>query len=123
MPGTAVDDAAWLEDYDDYYYARYHALPLPVLRLRFGDPQQTWLYVDPQRGMILRKEERLTRLNRWLYHGLHNLDFRFLYHRRPLWDIVVILLSLGGIVLSVSSMAQGWHRLRRHARRLTRGRR
>ena len=123
MPGTAVDDALWLEDYDDYYYyARYHALPLPVLRLRFGDPQQTWLYVDPQRGMILRKEERLTRLNRWLYHGLHNLDFRFLYHRRPLWDIVVILLSLGGIVLSVSSMAQGWHRLRRHACHLTRGR-
>ena len=123
MPGTAVNDATWLQDYDDYYYGRYRALPLPVLRLRYADPQRTWLYVDPRRGVILRKEERLTRLNRWLYRGLHNLDFRFLYYQRPLWDIIVIVLSLGGIVLSVSSMVQAWHRLRRHAHGLTGGRR
>ena len=122
MPDSAVEDAEWIEDYDDYYYSRDRALPLPVLRLRFDDPQRTWLYVDPYRGLILRKEERLTRLNRWLYHGLHNLDFRFLYYRRPLWDIVVIVLLIGGIVLSASSMVQAWHRLRRHTRRLTGGR-
>ncbi len=52
---------------------------------------------------IVRKEERLTRLNRWLYHGLHSLDFPFLYYRRPLWDVVVIVLSVGGIVLSVTT--------------------
>ena len=118
MPGSTVKDSTWLDDYDDYYYGRYRALPLPVLRLRFGDPSQTWLYVDPHRGVILRKEERLTRLNRWLFRGLHSLDFRFLYNRRPLWDIVTILLLLGGIVLSVTSMTQAWHRLRRHKRRL-----
>ena len=122
MPGTAVEDVTWLQEYDDYYYGRNRAFPLPVLRLRYGDPQETWLYVDPQRGLILHKEERLTRVNRWLYHGLHNLDFRFLYYRRPLWDIVVIVLSFGGIVLSVSSMVQAWHRLRRHTHRLTGGR-
>ena len=122
MPDSAVEDAEWIEEYDDYYYSRDRALPLPVLRLRFDDPQRTWLYVDPYRGLILRKEERLTRLNRWLYHGLHNLDFRFLYYRRPLWDIVVIVLLIGGIVLSASSMVQAWHRLRRHTRRLTGGR-
>ena len=70
-----------------------------------GDPQQTWLYFDPKRGTIARKEERLTRLNRWLYHGLHSLDFPFLYYRRPLWDIVVIVLSLGGIVLSATTFS------------------
>ena len=66
------------------------------------------------------KEERLTRLNRWLYHGLHSLDFPFLYAKRPLWDIVVILLSVGGIVLSVTTVSQSWRRLRRHARRFDR---
>ncbi len=119
MPDSAVDDVAWIDEYDDYYYSRDRGLPLPVLRLRFDDPRRTWLYVDPYLGLILRKEERLTRLNRWLYHGLHNLDFRFLYYRRPLWDVVVILLLLGGLVLSGTSIKQAWRRLRRHARRLT----
>ena len=119
MPDSAVEDTVWLLEYDDYYYSRDRALLLPVLRLRFDDPRQTWLYIDPYLGLILRKEERLTRLNRWLYHGLHNLDFRFLYYRRPLWDVVVILLLVGGILLSASSIGQAWHRLRRHTRRLT----
>ncbi len=117
MPENDVTDAVWLQEYDDYYYDRSGALP--ALRIRYDDPAETWLYIDPGRAEILRKEERLTRLNRWLYHGLHNLDFRFLYYRRPLWDIVPIVLSLGGIFLAVSSAAQGWRRLRRHGRRLT----
>ena len=37
--------------------------------------------------------ERASRWNRWLYHGFHSLDFPFLYYKRPLWDIVVILLE------------------------------
>ena len=122
MPGTAITDATWLRGYDAYYYDRGGARRLPVLRVRYDDPQRTWLYLDPHRGAIARKEERLTRVNRWLYHGLHSLDFPLLYDRRPLWDIVVIALSVGGIVLSVTTMVQAWHRLRRHARRLTRSR-
>jgi hypothetical protein len=57
-------------------------------------------------------------VNRWLYHGLHSLDFPFLYHRRPLWDVVVILLSLGGIASVATSLTPAWRRLRRHAQRL-----
>ena len=120
MPGTAVDDAVWLEEYDAYYYDRHGARLLPVLRVRYDDPLRTWLYLDPQRGVIVQKEERLSRVNRWLYHGLHSLDFPFLYYRRPLWDVVVIVLSLGGIVLSASTMVQAWRRLRRHARHVAR---
>ena len=121
MPAVDLLDTTWLEEYDSYYYGRPGTRPLPVLRARFDDPQQTWLYLDPRRGEITLKEERLTRLNRWLYHGLHSLDFPFLYNRRPLWDAVVIALSLGGIVLSASTLAQSWRRLRRHGRRLIRG--
>jgi hypothetical protein len=71
------------------------------------------LYFDPKHGAIARKEERLSRLNRWLYHGFHSLDFPFLYYRRPLWDIVVIALSLGGIVLSATTLTASWRRVRR----------
>lgn len=120
MPGTRVVDAVWLEQYDSYYYDRAGTRPLPVLRVRYDDPQKTWLYLDPFRGVIARKEERLTRVNRWLYHGLHSLDFPFLYDRRPLWDAVVIALSIGGLAVSMTSLAQAWRRLRRHGRRLLR---
>ena len=118
MPGAAIVDASWLDTYDSYYYSRDRDLPLPVLRVRYADPSGTWLYVDPNRGTILRKEERLSRVNRWLYHGLHSLDFPWLYNRRPLWDIILIVLSIGGIASAVTSLAPAWRRLRRHTQRL-----
>jgi hypothetical protein len=117
MPGIEVEEMAWLDEYDAYYYDRHGALPLPVLRVRYADDVGTWLYLNPKRGEILRKEERLSRLNRWLYHGLHSLDFPWLYQQRPLWDVVVIGLSVGGIALSLTSAPAAFRRLRRHARR------
>jgi hypothetical protein len=113
MNGTPVEGVSWLDRYDAYYYDRAGQLSLPVLRVRYADPQATWLYFDPKRGAIARKEERLTRVNRWLYHGLHSLDFPFLYYQRPLWDAVVIVLSIGGIVLSVTTLTASWRRVKR----------
>jgi len=113
MPGVAVAEATELAAYDAYYYDRDRSLPLPVLRVRFDDPQRTWLYLDPRHGAIVRREARLSRVNRWLYHGLHSLDFPFLYWRRPLWDVVMIALSLGGLASAVTSLVPAWRRLRR----------
>jgi hypothetical protein len=113
MAAVDLRDAAWLTDYDTYYYDRARRLPLPVLRVRYQDPPQTWLYFDPYRGSIIRKEERLTRVNRWLYRGLHSWDFPGLYRRRPLWDIVVIAISIGCLVAVFSSAPAGVLRLRR----------
>jgi hypothetical protein len=113
MRGTAIVEAVWLREYDSYYYDRRDGrLQLPVLRVKFADPQRTWLYLDPARGAIVRKEERLTRVNRWLYHGFHSLDFPFLYARRPLWDVVMIVLSLGGLASAVTSIVPAWRRIR-----------
>ena len=120
MPETVVEEAVWLQQYDSYYYDRDGRRPRPVLRVRYSDSAHTWLYLDPQHGVIVHKEEQLSRANRWLYHGLHSFDFPFLYYRRPLWDIVVIVLCLGGIVLSAATMAPAWQRLRRQAQRLIR---
>jgi hypothetical protein len=114
---VTIDGMHWMEDYDAYYYDRDRRQSLPVLRVRYADSQRTWLYFDPKHGTIARKEERLTRLNRWLYHGFHSLDFPFLYYRRPLWDVVVIVLSLGGLALSATTLTASWRRLKRHGRR------
>jgi hypothetical protein len=116
MPGAAVRDMIWLTRHDAYYYSRSGELPLPVLRVRYRDPPRTWLYLDPSRGAVVRKEERLTRVNRWLYHGLHSWDFPWLYDRRPLWDIVVVALNLGGLASAVTAAVPAWRRLKRQGR-------
>ena len=114
MPGVAVEDATWLRDYDGHYYDSRGARPLPVLRVRYADTNHTWLYVDPARGAIVQRTDDTRRLRRWLYQGLHSLDFPGLYYKRPLWDIVVIVLSVGGLVLSATTLVPTWRRLRRN---------
>jgi len=127
MPGATIRDATWLAEYDDYYYKTVSSfdlgLPrmaktLPVLRVRYDDAAQTWLYLTPSPGQIL-KVESLDRANRWGYYGLHGLDFAFLYRHRPLWDIVVVALLVGVGASSVTSIVPAYRRLARHARKLT----
>jgi hypothetical protein len=120
MPGVGIAETTWLRQYDNYYRSRLGGQPLPVLRVRYADPQQTWLYIDPQRGTIAWREERPSRLRRWLYNGLHKFDLPVIYYsRRPVWDIVVIVLSIGGLVLSTTTLLPGLRRVRRHASRST----
>jgi hypothetical protein len=116
MPGVAIQDSVWLDEYDSYYYDSRGSRTLPVLRVRYADTNQTWLYLDPERGGIVQRSGRVSRLRRWLYQGFHSLDFPFLYFKRPLWDIVVILLSIGGTVLSFTTILPAIRRLRRHGR-------
>jgi uncharacterized iron-regulated membrane protein len=118
MPGVPMQDAVWLREYDGYYYDPRGSRPLPVLRVRYADEHATWLYLDPEEGAIVQRSTSVSRLRRWLYQGLHSLDFPFLYFHRPLWDIVVIVLSIGGTVLSVTTMVPAWRRLKRHGRAL-----
>ena len=84
-----------------------------MLRVKFGDPMETWVYVDPALGRVVAREHRFTRVERWLFNGLHSLDFAFWYDRRPLWDIGVIALSLGGLASSGIGLWLGCGRVRR----------
>ena len=82
-----------------------------MLRIRSGDGDGTWVYLDPRTGSIVQVLRRPDRVNRWLYHGLHSLDAAWLWHRRPLWDVTVIGLSLGGLALALTSATPGWRRV------------
>ena len=100
-----------LDSYDAYYYARGGEAPLPVLRVKFSDPADTWYYFDLMTSSAIAANHRLSRLERWLFNGLHSLDFSFWYQRRPLWDIGMILLSLGALATSSIGMYLGCKRL------------
>jgi hypothetical protein len=110
-PELRVLESTVLEDYDSYYYAFDRSAPLPVLRIKFDDPESTWLYVDPQMSELVARAHRRERINRWIYHGFHSLDFSFWYYNRPLWDIVIVGVSLGGALLSFIGIVIGWKRM------------
>ena len=110
--GAQIVDQQLLRDYDSYYYSRGRQAPLPVLRVKFDDPLETWVYVDVELGQVVATIHRLNRLERWLYNGLHSLDFGFWYDKRPLWDIGMITLSLGALVTSSIGLWFGMKRVK-----------
>jgi hypothetical protein len=90
--------------YEAYYIDRHERRPLPVIFLKLNDGANSMYYVDPKTARVVESYDAATRVNRWLYQGLHSLDFPWLYAHRPLWDIVVLILMLGGVALSVTSV-------------------
>lgn len=116
VPDAPITESQLLSEYDSYYYSRGRQAPLPVLRVKFGDPAETWVYIDPEMSQVLAEIHRLNRVERWLYNGLHSLDFAFWYDKRPLWDIGMITLLLGGLTTSVLGFFMGMKRLRRASR-------
>lgn len=101
---AAVVSVDRLTSYDSYYYDRKYQKPLPVVRVRLADSRQTWLYINPGTALIQARYTERSRWERWLYNGLHSLDFPFLLYHRPLWDLIVIVLSVGGFVLSATGI-------------------
>jgi hypothetical protein len=74
----------------------------------------TQLYIDQHTGRVVGEHSDASSfITRWLYHGLHSMDFPWLYNYRPAWDIVVLALMLGGLSLCVTSVILGWGLLRR----------
>jgi hypothetical protein len=101
-------DLRLIDQYDRYYLDRRRERPLPVILARLNDPVDTRYYIDPKTGRIVGGYSDRGWVNRWLYHGLHSLDFPWLYNYRPLWDIVVITFMVGGTALCVTSLILAW---------------
>lgn len=118
MPGIA-SRRDWLTAYDAYYYGREPEAMmgaserrLPVLQLRFDDPQANWVYLDPYTGTVALGVDRRQRVSRWLFSFLHSWDLPPLLRSGPWRESVLILFSLGGLALSATGVVIGWRRLR-----------
>jgi hypothetical protein len=118
LPDVPILESELLTDYDSYYYSRGRQTPLPVLRVKFDDPAETWVYIDPEMSQVLASIHRLNRVERWFYNGLHSLDFAFWYDRRPLWDIGMLTLLVGGLTTTCLGLLMGIKRMRRRAARV-----
>jgi uncharacterized iron-regulated membrane protein len=113
-----VTEASVLGQYDNYYYSRdAHTMTggqkrLPVLRLKFDDRHATWLYLDPSSGAVVKQLDARQRVGRWLFSLLHSWDWAPLLALRPWWDVWMVAISVGGMLISVSGIVIGWRRLR-----------
>lgn len=98
---------------DTYTRLRNSRLPESAVRLILDDQASTWVHVDAATGRILSIMDRRRRLNRWLFNGLHSLDFPGFTERRPLWDLVILALLTLGLGFSVTGVYLACARLRR----------
>lgn len=102
---------------DPYYFnfnvaERRDALPVPVYRVILNDAEQTRYYIDPDTGELLRKVDGNARSDRWLFGALHRFDFAGL-RMRPAWDVIVLILMLGGLLGTASGAYLAIQRIRR----------
>ena len=65
-------------------------------------------YVDPASAAIVQQGDGRSSYRRWLYHGLHSLDFAPLMARPLLRTALVVGLSLLGIALCITSCVIAW---------------
>jgi hypothetical protein len=118
VPRGTLAETRLVDEYDAYYLDRHHELPLPVVLVALNDAGHTRYYIDPKTARFAGRYSSRGWAERWLYHGLHSLDFPWLYKHRPIWDIIVISCMLGGTTLSVTSLILAWRVLVRKLARL-----
>tara|TARA_R110000782_G_scaffold49622_3_gene107951 strand:+ start:17055 stop:18521 length:1467 start_codon:yes stop_codon:yes gene_type:complete len=119
IPGAQVEKFEVLTHYDGQYYTRAeHTLRgdenrrLPVYRVSYSDPTQSIVYIDMHTGEIVMHLDRPERAYRWAFNFLHSWDWNPLVTTRPLWDIIMLALQAGGLVICVSGTILGWRRLK-----------
>lgn len=106
-----------IDRYDAYYRDRRRKLPLPVLVLTVDNSSHAQYYIDPRSAAIVGAYSTRDWTARWLYHGLHSLDFPWLADHRPAWDLVILTLLIAGVALSATSVVLGWRAAIRRGRR------
>ncbi len=110
-----VNNTSVLNEYDNYYYSRHNTKELPIVRVNTTD--KISYYINPKTTKVVYKCATKNRIQRWIYHGLHSLDFSFLAWNRPLWDIVLFFLLIGGTIVSFTGTVLGYRFLKRKWRK------
>lgn len=114
VPGARIEGTERLTAADAYWYEAKGEVELPMMRVRFADPEKTWVHISPATGQIQGDVNSRRRLYRWLFDALHRWDLNGLITNRPLWDIWMWLWSILGSLASVSGIIMGYRRLTRN---------
>jgi hypothetical protein len=105
--------AAAIVKSDDDYAITSNVPDAPVFRLACGD---VWFDIDGATGTLLETLDPSRRLYRWLFDGLHRLDFPILIRHPRLRAALVITLCGCGFLFSLSGVVLALRRLRQRLR-------
>ena len=116
--GAPVESKEIITTGDDYYFdfsvaERDDAPPFPVYRVVLNDSEHTRYYLDPRTGQLLRRVDANGRGQRWLFNGLHRLDFTAWLRARPIWDVIMIVLLIGGLAVTGTGTYLALSRIKR----------
>lgn len=99
-------------NHDDYANGNAHA-SAPLLRVVCNDQAHTWFHIDSANAQIVDVLNDSKRMYRWLYTGLHTLDFPALNQTPRLKTTLVVLFSVTGFMFSLTGVVLSWRRLRK----------
>ena len=120
-PGIPIAQTDMISRPDAYYYGHKREVELPVLRAIYADEEETRLYLSPCTGELVGFSDPTSRAYRWLFNGLHRMDFFHALRQRPVWDIVALPLLGGVTLLCFIGSWIGIRRLRRKIGRIRLG--
>jgi hypothetical protein len=109
---TPIATQGILSEEDAYYFSHHERVVLPVYRVILDDAEHTRYYLDAKSGAPLQRVDGDARWHRWLFEGLHRIDFTAALRARPAWDIVMIVLILGGIAVTGTGVYLAIRRVR-----------
>ena len=109
---TAIAEQALIAKEDDYYFRHDGSFVLPVLRVVLRDDENTRYYVDPRSGALVARFDSTARWYRWLFSGLHTIDFTTWLRAHPMRDIVLLTLLLGGLAVTITGFYLAIRRIR-----------
>jgi hypothetical protein len=100
--GTSIESQGTITQEEAYYFnfsvaERNDGVPLPAYRVVLNDAEHTRYYFNPETAQLVRRVDANSRGERWLFSGMHRLDFAQWLRMRPVWDIVMLILLLGGL--------------------------
>lgn len=97
---------------DDNYFVASDTPTSPVFRIKCADKSHTWFHIDSATGQLIEKVDDSRRWYRWLFSGLHTLDFHWLTAHSWLRSLLVSLFCCTGLIFSLTGIVIGWRRLR-----------
>jgi hypothetical protein len=116
--GSSIESQGAITSEETYYFnfsvaEREDREPLPAYRVVLNDADHTRYYLSLETAQLVRKVDADSRGQRWLFSGLHRLDFVQWLRLRPVWDVVMLVLLIGGLVGTATGVYLALLRIKR----------
>lgn len=111
-----------MQEYDNYYCSTSGKSELPIYRIKANDPDKSIIYVSPTTGYT-RYYNTSGRVKKWIYPAFHSLRFKFFANHPTFRMVLMMILVLGGSIVSATGVWMGIKYYYRAYRRMSKRKR